>query len=152
MCKFLSRHVDYVTAHRQPRIRGRVSVNYVLMIRRRGDRSVSVLSGLRAAFCIPPSVKAGTRVHPHSCPVSMGVSFRDVNRAVVGTHSSPPSITEVKCAWSDTSTPTSVLTAWCLIKHKHNFAQIFRTASIKVCNSTRYCFGYSYLFSVMISL
>jgi len=73
-------------------------VNYVVMERRSRGRSFSVLSGLRAGFCIPQSVKAGSEVYPHSCPVGMGVSFRDLNRAVVETHSSLPSITEVKGA------------------------------------------------------
>jgi hypothetical protein len=102
-------------------VRGRVSENYVLMVQRRRGRSFSVLSGLRWDFCIPQNVKAGSGVHPHSCPVGMGVPFHDLNRAVVETHSSPPSITKVKGAWSDTPTPTSVLMASCLIKN-HNFA------------------------------
>jgi hypothetical protein len=104
-------------------------VNYVLTVWRSRGRSVGVLSALRAGFYIPQSVKAGSGVRPHSCPVSMGVSFREVNQGMVEIHSSPSSITEVKGAWSDTSTPTSVLMAWCLIKHKHHFA-----FSLSVCS------------------
>jgi len=36
-----------------------------------------------------------------------------------------PSSAEVKNVWSYTSTPPYVFTAWCLVKHRDNFAFAF---------------------------
>jgi hypothetical protein len=42
---------------------------------------------------------------------------------------SPPSSTEVKIAWSYTSTPQYVFMAWCLVKYRDNFTFTFQEAS-----------------------
>jgi hypothetical protein len=42
---------------------------------------------------------------------------------------SPPSIVEVKNAWSYTTTPQYVFMEWCLVKHRDNFTFTFRIST-----------------------
>jgi hypothetical protein len=51
-----------------------------------------------------------------------GAFIQGVKRPGREADHSPPSNTEVKNAWSYTSSPPYVFMAWCLVKHRDNFA------------------------------
>jgi hypothetical protein len=70
-------------------------------------------------------VRNGSGAHPASYPIgTRGVFPRDKAAGREADHS-PPSSAEVKNAWSYPSTPQYVFTAWCLVKHRDNFAFTF---------------------------
>jgi hypothetical protein len=59
--------------------------------------------------------------HQASYPMGTGCSSLEVKRPAREADHSPQSSAESKNAWSYTSTPQYVLTAWCSVKHRDNF-------------------------------
>jgi hypothetical protein len=69
--------------------------------------------------------------HPASYPMGIRDSFVGVKRPGRDADHSPPSIAEVKNAWSYTFTPQYVFMVWCLVKHRDNFTFIFIPSQMK---------------------
>jgi hypothetical protein len=63
-------------------------------------------------------VQAGSGAHPLSYPVGTESSFLGVKGYGHEAGHSPPSSAKFKNAWSYTSIPPYVFTAWCLVKHR----------------------------------
>jgi hypothetical protein len=68
-------------------------------------------------FSLHQYVQTGSGDHTDSYPVSTGSSFTpEIKRPGREADHSPPSGSEVKDAWSYTSTPQYAFIEWCLIK------------------------------------
>jgi len=65
--------------------------------------------------------------HPASCTLGNGGSFPGGKLPGREADHSPPSNADVKNAWRYTSTSEYVFMAWCLIKHRDNFALLYLT-------------------------
>jgi hypothetical protein len=75
-------------------------------------------------FSLQHNVKNGSGAHPASYPMGTRGSFSGGKSA--GREADHTSISaEVKNVWSYTSTPPYVFVAWCLVKHRDNFAFTF---------------------------
>jgi hypothetical protein len=76
-------------------------------------------------FSLHHHVQNGSGAHPASYRRILGALSLGIKRSGCEADHSPPSIAEVKNEWSYTSTPQYVFMAWCLVKHRDNFAITF---------------------------
>jgi hypothetical protein len=76
-------------------------------------------------FSLHHHVQNGSGAHAAPYPMGTRVLFLKVKRPGREADHSPPSSGEIKNAWSYTSTPQYVFTAWCLVKHRDNFTFTF---------------------------
>jgi hypothetical protein len=77
-------------------------------------------------FSLHHRVQNGSGAHPASYPVGTGrVLSLGIKRPRSEDDPSPPSSAKAKNAWSYTSTPQYVFTAWCVVKHRDSFTYTF---------------------------
>jgi hypothetical protein len=72
-------------------------------------------------FSLHHLVQNGSGAHPASYPIGTGGCFPEGRVQGREADPSPPSSTEVKNAWSYTSTPQHVFMMWCLVKNGDTF-------------------------------
>jgi hypothetical protein len=79
-----------------------------------------VPEGAAGNFSLRHRVQTGSGAHPASYPMATRGSFSGGKAAGAWNHS-PPSLAEVKIAWSYTSIHTVCLMAWCSVKAQGQF-------------------------------
>jgi hypothetical protein len=82
-------------------------------------------------FSLHHRVQNGSGAHPASYPMGTGGGALSLGVKRPGREAdhSPPSSSDVKNAWSYTSTPQYCFMAWCLVKHRDNFTFTFNFIS-----------------------
>jgi hypothetical protein len=112
--------------------------------RRRRDSAFGIVTRLRSErpgfdsrqgqgyFSLRHRIQTGSGAHPVSYPVGTRNYFRGVKLPGREADNWFPFSTEVKNAWSYTSTSSYVIMAWCLAEHRDNFTFTFINSKDKL--------------------